>query len=155
MLEPDREPDQGGRYADLATGVLGQSGMHGGRRMASERLRPAEADGELDYFEPIEEGEGLGLSSLDLKREGRAGRARLPLHERPRPIARREQRRIVDPRDLRVPGEEFRDLAGIGGSALDAQRQGLERAAQHPAGMRIKLRADGAAQGADRIEVKV
>ena len=43
------------------------------------------------------------------------------------------------------------DDAGVAVGPLHAQRQRLERAAEHPARMRVELRADGAAQRLDRL----
>ncbi len=52
----------------------------------------------------------------------------------------------------RMCPEIGRDLGRVLGRAHHAQRQRLQRAAEHPAGMGIELRADGGAQRLDRAD---
>src|SRR5579883_334156 len=120
--------------------------MRGRSRMTDQRLRAAETHRELHDLEPVEEGEGLGLAALDLEGEGRAGCAALPLEYMLARVRRLEESEIVHLRDLGMRPQELRDLPGVCIGALGADAQRLERAQQHPAGMRIELGPERAAQ---------
>src|SRR4029079_10494855 len=53
---------------------------------------------------------------------------------------------------LRMLAQELRDGRGIVIGLFHADGERFERAPEHPAGMRIELRADGAAQRPDRLD---
>ena len=56
---------------------FGHAGMGGGGRVAGQRFGAAEADGELEDLQRVEDAEGLRLAALDVEGEGRAGRRRI------------------------------------------------------------------------------
>ena len=60
-------------------------------------------------------------------------------------VAFLEEAEIVHPRDLGMARQIFGDETGVVVRARHADFERFERAHQHPAGIRIELRADGAA----------
>ena len=124
--------------------------MHRRRGMANQGFRSAQTDRQFEYLKAIEESERVRLISFDVEGECRAGRSGLPLHQLLRGVVGGKQRRIMDARHLGVTSEEARHGSGIAGRSPHPKRKRLQRARQHPARMRVELRADGAARPASR-----
>ena len=106
------------------------------RGMLGEALGSAEADGELEHFEPVEHGEGFLFPALHLEGEGRAGalalalehlavgvvcgqRAQIPDRRRPRGGRRESPPPCARPRPRRSSG-----ASGFRASASAASRYG-------------------------------
>src|SRR5258708_17123687 len=121
---------------------------HGGG-MAGERLGTAEADRQLEYLQGIEESERLLLAAFDVEGEGRARPRALPCIDRLCWRAILQERQVVHLADLGMIAEKLGDTPGIRVGSLHPEPERLERAPQHPAGERIELRADAAAQHLD------
>ena len=79
----------------------------------------------------------------------------LAAKERVRGVRFGKQGGIVDAGDIGVSDEEAGDNLGAAAGGVHAQGQGLKRARQHPGGVWIELRADGAAQLSDRLQQSV
>src|SRR5580704_17158187 len=104
--------------------------MHGRRGMANQGFRSAQTDRQFEYLQAIEESKRVGLISLEVEGECRAGRTGLPLHQLLRGVVGGKQRRIMDARHLGVTSEEVRHGRGIAGrskaDAFEAEgRKGL------------------------------
>jgi hypothetical protein len=118
--------------------------------LASDSV-PPRLTASLNIWRALRNGEGRRLSALDVEREGRARAGALLGRRRAWRANRVEERQIVH---LARPWDgrgEFGDDAGRWRWPFPSAAQRLQRAAQHPAGMRIELRADGAAQRLDRL----
>ena len=127
---------------------FGHAGMGGRGGVAGERFGAPEAHRELEDLEGVQDAERLRLAAPHVEREGRARRLALRLVDAPLRRALGQVGEVVHLRDRRVLGEEGGDDLAVAVGAAHAQRQRLERAAEHPAGMRVELRADGRAQQA-------
>ena len=121
--------------------------------MANQGFRSAQTDRQFEYLKTIEESERVRLISFNFEGECRAGRTGLPLHQPLRGVVAGKQRRIMDDRHLGVTSEEVRHDRGIAGRSPHPKRKRLQRARQHPARMRVELRADGAAHRANGLQV--
>src|ERR1700735_667240 len=81
MLDADRQPDRGVEDPDLLSHIGRYSGMRHARRKAGEGFRPAQADGELEYLQGVEEFERGGLAADDVERNRGAGAGALAPEE--------------------------------------------------------------------------
>ncbi|MNW06540.1 hypothetical protein D3C71_2029670 [compost metagenome] len=63
MLDADRKPDRRVENADAAAHVDRNAGMGHRRRVACQRFRAAEADGELEDLQRVQETEGRLLAA--------------------------------------------------------------------------------------------
>ena len=79
--------------------------------MRGEALGAAQADRELEHFEPVQDGEGLGLAALDLERKGRARAPALAFEQRPIGMILGQKAQIPDGGDPRMALEEGGDRA--------------------------------------------
>ena len=114
--------------------------------MAHERFRAAQADRQLEDAQPIQHTERLGLTTRDLDAEGRARTRALSGVDPTRGLAAAFTAEGMHRCNLRVKFHRADNGLGVAGGGANAHRQGLQRATQHPAGMRIELRADRPAQ---------
>jgi hypothetical protein len=76
----------------------------------------------------------------------------LPVEQRVLRITRFQEAQIVNVCNLGVSGEVRRNPRRIVSRGPHAQRQGFHRAHDHPRGVRVKLRAQRAAQRPNRFE---
>ncbi|EGE60534.1 hypothetical protein RHECNPAF_14110012 [Rhizobium etli CNPAF512] len=152
MLDADRQADRRFQHADPLPYFGGHTGMRHRGRMARKRFRAAQADGELEDLQRVQEFERGRLAAADIEGEGRAGAAALGGEGAARWRFRIVVRQVMNLLDLRVMSQEIGDGPRIAVCPLHAQLQRLERPAEHPAGMRIELRADRPAQRLDLLD---
>ena len=93
-------------------------GMRHGGGMRGERLGAAEADGELDHFEPVEKANASASPPLTSNEKVEPGALALPLEDRPVGMILRQKAEIPDVRDLGMIAQKLRHLA----RALGARR---------------------------------
>src|SRR5690349_15315973 len=73
MLDANGQADGAFQDADALAHIKRHARMRHRGGVAGERFRAAQADGELEYLQRVEEGEGGRLATLDVEGEGRAG----------------------------------------------------------------------------------
>src|SRR5438477_12254711 len=69
ILNPDRNSNEGRRDTQPQPFFFRNVRMRHRRRMRSKRLRTTQAHRELDHGEPIQDGEGLGLTPVHSEAE--------------------------------------------------------------------------------------
>src|ERR1700722_3091910 len=113
--------------------------------MRNQRFGAPQADRQLHDLKMIEQSEGLLLAAFDIESEGRTRSRTLPVEHRLAGIAVLEKAEIVHPRYLGMVRQIFGDKTGVVVRSRHADLECFERAHQHPTGIRIELRANGAA----------
>ena len=95
--------------------------------------------------------ERLGLAAPHVEREGRAGAGALALEDPPLGDALRQEGRIVDRATRGCPARKRATISALRQAAVMRSDSVSSERAEHPARMRVELRADGAAQQPDRL----
>ncbi len=152
MFQPDRKPDQPFGDARPFARICRQPGMGGRGRLSDQRFRATKTDRQLEQLQPVDHTERQRPIIIDEHRKGRTGAGALPIIDRAFCRADRMVRvqHLAGQNVLR--GQLCRHFRATFRRPLHPQGQGFHRPRQHPTGMRVKLKAKGAAALPDRLD---
>ena len=116
---------------------------------ACKRLGAAEAHRQLEDLQAVQEFECGGLAANNVERERRACPRALPREQTASGGGLFEVSKVMDFRHFGVVAQVVRYEPRVSVSFFHADAQCFERPADHPAGMRVQVGADGASQRFD------
>ena len=128
VFEADREADQLGLEALFALFLVGDLRVRRGSRVDDEALRIADVREDREERHGVHQLARLRTAALHAEDDHAAGAVRQVLLRK----LRFRQRRVAHPCQLRMVGEEFRDLERVGGVLRRAERQRLDPLQEDP-----------------------
>jgi hypothetical protein len=117
-------------------------------RLASDSVPPKLTD-QLEYLQRVEEFKCRGLAADDVERERGTRAGALPLEQLAGGGFLVEVSKVVDLGHFGMAKQVIRHKPRFRVGFFHAEAQRFERSAEHPAGMRVQLGANGSAQGLD------